>query len=85
MSGWRSLFLVGEKAVRRGQVQERIFWQAPSDRPVYIRGRGDSVWLGVTLALTAVVLYKSVVRQSELIKGNLGLIKFLSPEISDTS
>ncbi|KAI8814224.1 hypothetical protein BJ742DRAFT_766640 [Cladochytrium replicatum] len=69
MSGWRSLLLTGEKAVRRNQVQQRIFWQASSDRPVYIRGRGDSVWLGVTLVLTGVVLYKSVVRQAELIKG----------------
>ncbi|KAI9032229.1 hypothetical protein DFJ74DRAFT_701850 [Hyaloraphidium curvatum] len=47
----RSLLGPGERAIRAKAIADRMFWQQPSDVPVFLRGRGDKGYYTVSYGL----------------------------------
>ncbi|KAI8817546.1 uncharacterized protein EV422DRAFT_570593 [Fimicolochytrium jonesii] len=65
----RSIVRPAEKSLRAKQVEQRIFWQKPSTIPTYVRGKGDSLFFGITASVITVGFAHSLYEANDLIKG----------------
>ncbi|KAL2914251.1 hypothetical protein HK105_206195 [Polyrhizophydium stewartii] len=60
MSALRSIFKIGERAIRTREYQNRLFWQQDSPTPTHVRKPGDAIHFGAALVLTGTCVAFSV-------------------------
>ncbi|KAJ3064396.1 hypothetical protein HDU98_012200 [Podochytrium sp. JEL0797] len=54
MSLGKSIFGIGEVALRAKELNLRKFWQQDSNIPTYVRRKYDGLWFGLTAGCVAV-------------------------------